>query len=82
MSVILRILPDLSMQKFLAPGRRRHQDYFVIFLQLRIQPIQLADMRAVDEDIEMPAEIAIRIDQVEFNRRVLPDHLFKHLIDR
>ena len=68
--------------RWLSPRGGGHQNDLVILFQWSIHPVQFADMRAIDEDIEMPAKIAFGIDQVKFNGWVLFNHLADQLVDR
>jgi len=68
--------------KGLSPRRGRHKDDLIILPQFCIQPIQIADVGAIHKNIEMPAEIAVGTDQVEFDGRILLDHIFDQFMDR
>ena len=42
-----------------SPSRGCHENYFVIFLQDRIHPIQLTQVNAIHKDIKVTAQVAV-----------------------
>ena len=78
MGAILLILPDLSIS-ILSAGRRCHEDYLVVFPQNCVHSIQLAQMRPVHEDVEVAAQITVRVEKMRFERRVPREDIIQQL---
>jgi hypothetical protein len=72
----------LAMTKRLAPRCGRHQNDLVLFLQGCIQPVQVTHMRAIDENIEVSAQVTFRVEQMKLDCRVLLDDFFDQFTDR
>jgi len=57
----------------LTTRRRYHQNYLVPLPKQGLHAVELADLLAVHEDVEMSAKPAFGIHQMEFCGRELPD---------
>ena len=64
----------------LSPGRGSHQNDFIFLFQACIHPIQIANMRPIDEDIKVLSQDAFGVNQMEFNGWILFNHSIHYFL--